>query len=77
MPIINRLLIGLNNNDNHYKVLIKRQMKNDENHDTPRIYASIPTGSTVAVQCEDGGPWTNRTVENKGDHNHNCKSHTI
>ena len=29
-------------------------MKNDKHHDTPRIYASIPLGSTVAIQYEDG-----------------------
>ena len=52
-------------------------MKNDMNHDTPRMYASIPIGSTIVVQCEDGGPWTHGTVEIKGDHNHNDRSYTI
>ena len=51
MSIINRPLIGLNNNDDHYEALIKRQMKNDKNHDTPRIYAAIPIVATLAVQC--------------------------
>ena len=41
-----------------------------KNQGTPRNYVSIPTGSTVAVQGEDGGLWTHGTVEGKGDHNH-------
>ena len=77
MPIINRSLIDLNNDADHYKVLIKRQTKHYKNHDTSRIYASIPIGSTVAVQREDGGQWTHGPVESKGDHNHNGWSYTI
>ena len=49
-------------------------MKNDKNHDTSQNYASIPIGSTVAVQCEYGVPWTHGTVEWKGDNNHNDRS---
>ena len=45
-------------------------MKSDQNHDTPVMYASILIGSTLVVQHEDGGPWTNGIVENKGGHNH-------
>ena len=51
-------------------------MKNDKNHDTPRIYASVPIGSTVVVQYEDGRLWAHGTVENKGDHNHNGRPYT-
>ena len=47
--MINRTPIGVNNNDEHYKALIKKQ-KNYKDHDTSRNYALIPTGSTVAVQ---------------------------
>ena len=77
MPITNRPPIGLNNSDEDYEALVKRQTKNDKNHDTPRMYAPIPIGSTVAVQHEDGGPWTHGTVESKGSHNHNDRSYTI
>ena len=55
MPIINRPLIGLNKDYEHYEAFVKRKMKNDKNHDTPRMCASIPIGSTVVVHCEDGG----------------------
>ena len=77
MPIVNRPPIGLNNVDEHYEALIKRQMKNDKNHDTPRIYASIPIGSTVVAQHKDGELWTHGTVESKGNHNHNGMAYTI
>ena len=50
MPTINKLPIGVNNDDEHYKALVKRQTKNDKNHDTSRNYAVIPIGSTVAAQ---------------------------
>ena len=38
---------------------------------------SIPTGSTVAVQWEDEGPWTHGTEVDKGDHNHHNRSYKI
>ena len=76
MPTINRPLIGVNNNDEHYEALVKRQTKSDKNHDTSRNYALILIGSTVAVQWEDGGLWTNDTIVGKGDHNNNDGSHT-
>ena len=77
MPIINRPPSGLNNNDEHYEALVRRQMKNDKNHDSPRKYAFIPIGSTVVVQCEDNRLWTHGTIEGKGDHDHNNRSYTI
>ena len=77
MPIINRPPIGLNNDDEHYEALVKRQMKNDNNHDTPRKCAFISIGSTVVVQHEYVGPWTHGTEEGMGEHNHNDRSYTI
>ena len=76
MPIINRPPIGLNNNDKHYEASVKRQMKNYKIHDTPRKYASVPIGSTVVVQHEDGRLWTHGTIEGKENHNHNDRSYT-
>ena len=38
---------------------------------------SIPIGSTVAVQREDRGPWTNGTIIGNGDHNHHNRSYKI
>ena len=77
MPTINRPLIGLNNNDEHNEALVNRQMKNDKNHDAPRMYASIPIGYTVVVQHEDGGMWTHGIMEGRGNHNHNDRLYAI
>ena len=52
-------------------MLVKRQTKNDRNHDTPRDFTFIPIGSTVAVQWEGGDRWTHSSKVGKGDHNHN------
>ena len=55
MPIINRPVVGRDNDEEHYEALIKRQTENDKKQDTPRYYVSIPIGSTVVVQQEYGG----------------------
>ena len=53
MPMINRIPISTDNDDEHHKVLAERQTKNDKNHDTARNYSILLTGSTVAVLRED------------------------
>ena len=50
MPTINRPPIGVNNDNEQYETLVKRQTKNDKNYDTSRKYSFIPIGSTAAVQ---------------------------
>ena len=35
MQIVNKLLISLNNDDEHYKVLVKRQTEKERNHNIP------------------------------------------
>ena len=52
MPIINRILISIDSDDEFHKV--KRQTKNDKKYDTARNYSVLPIGSTVAVQRADG-----------------------
>ena len=54
MPIISRLLVGVNNDEEHHEALLNSQTKDDKNQCTPKNYVSIPTGCTVVVQCEDG-----------------------
>ena len=54
-----------------------RQTKNDKDKDTSKNFVSLPLGSTVVVQCEDGGPWTHGTIEGKGNHNHHDRSYKI
>ena len=75
MPIIDcKPLVDDCDDDCHAK-LIERQQKN--NNDTAATLPYIPIGSAVAVQQEDGGPWTHGTVVGIGDHNHRDKSYTI
>ena len=50
MPIIKRLSISLDNDDEHYEALVNRQAKNDKKYDTVRNYDLFSIGSTVAVQ---------------------------
>ena len=63
--------INIVNDDEHYKVLVKRQTKNDKKYDTARNYTLLPIGSIVAVQREDGNRWTHGTIVGKRDYNHN------
>ena len=50
MPIINSPLVGIDNDQEHYEVILKGQIKDDKSKDTPIIYVSIPIGSTVVIQ---------------------------
>ena len=50
MSIINRSSVGIDNDQEHYEAIIKRQMTDDKSKGTPKIYVSIPIGSTVVVQ---------------------------
>ena len=77
MPVIKRLLMGIDNDDEHHKALIIRQTKNDKDKDTSKNFVSLPVGSTVVVQHEDGGPWTHGIIEGKGNHKHHDRSDNI
>ena len=50
LPVINWPLVGIDNDKEHYKAIVKRQTKENKGRDTPKIYVFIPIGSTVAVQ---------------------------
>ena len=56
MEIVNRLPINSNNDDEYYEAFFNRQTRNDKNSDTFRNYDTFSIGSTLVVQCEDGGP---------------------
>ena len=77
MPVIDRKPIGGDNDDEYHSKLVHRWHKSDTNNDTSQVFASIPIGSTVAVQQEDSGPWTHGMIVGKGDHNHHNQSYTI
>ena len=55
MPIINRPLVGTDNDDEHNRLKMKSQTKNDKDKETSKYFVSLPIGSTVVVQWEDGG----------------------
>ena len=42
VPILNRLLLNTNTNDDHYEILVERQAKADKNYATLRNYNSVP-----------------------------------
>ena len=54
MPVVNRKPVSVENDDKHHKKLMHRQGKNDTNNDAAQVFVSIPIGSTVVVQWEDG-----------------------
>ena len=56
MPVINKLPVGSNNDEEHYKVITDRQTRNDTGNDTSKSFVSLP----IVVQQKDGGPWNNQ-----------------
>ena len=50
MPMIDRKLIRIDNDDEHHKNLMHNQGKNYPDNDNSKIFVSIPIGSTIAVQ---------------------------
>ena len=75
MPLLDHRPIRQDCDDDHHSKLVDRQHKN--NNDASPVFASIPTGSAVAVQLEDGGLWTNGTIVGMEDHNHHDRAYTI
>ena len=67
---LNRPTILHNNNESNLTVLIKRQPKLNEDKDTWK-YIFIPTGSTIAVQWEDGRLWMHGTIIGHASEYHN------
>ena len=68
MPVLDHRHIGKDCHDEHHSKLLDRQHKNG--NDASPVFASLPTGSAVVVQQEDGRPWTHGTVVGMGNHNH-------
>ena len=61
MPIINRLSINANNEDEHFEALVNKQTRNEKNYDISRNYDSFSIGSTVAVVGRDVHNHSNRS----------------
>ena len=75
MPVVDQKPIGQDCDDDHHTKLVERQGKND--NDISQVFSNIPIGSAVAVQYQDGSPWTHEMVVGKGDHNHHGRSYAI
>ena len=75
MPVLDCKPIAQDCDDDHHKKLTHRQQKN--NNDASPVFVCIPVGSAVAVQQEDGGPWTHGTIVRTGNQNHHNRSYTI
>ena len=54
---IGREPININYNDEYYEAFKLMQEAYTKNKDTHKDSKSFSSGSTVAVQMEDGGPW--------------------
>ena len=54
VPVLDHKPVGQDCDDDHHSKLVDRQHKNK--NDVSPVFASIPIGSAVAVQWEDGGP---------------------
>ena len=67
---MSRMPINYDYNDDHYEVLKARQNKAVKYKNAFQEFVNIPIGSTVVVQWEDGSPWTNGTIVDKGDASH-------
>ena len=59
------------NGESSFIVLRDRQPKSDEDIDTHKNIPFLQTGSTVAVEMEDGRPWTHGTIIGHGSDDHN------
>ena len=49
MPIIKKLPINSNNDDEHYEALVSRQTRSVKNYGTSRSYVTFSIGSTVVI----------------------------
>ena len=75
MPVLDHKPIGQDCDDDHHSKLLDREHRN--NNDASPIFASIPIGSAVVVQQQDGRLWTHGTIVGTGDHNHHNRAYTI
>ena len=75
MPVLDHKPVGQECDDEHHSKLVDRQ--NKSNNNASPVFAFLPIWSAVAVQHEDGGPWTHGTILGTSDHNHHDCTYTI
>ena len=66
-----------NYNKNNYFALVNRQPQTSENVDTNKNISFLLTGSPVAVQQEDRGPWKHGNMVGYGTDNHKGRSYKV
>ena len=66
LPTFSRPPVLCDNNEGTHTVLINRQPQISEDVDTHENIPFLTTGSTVAVQQEDGRLWTHGTIVKLG-----------
>ena len=66
MPRFSRLLIVYDNDEGNNSAPTNRQPQASKDVDTCKYNSFPPTGSTVAVQEKDRGPWTHETIVGNG-----------
>ena len=72
-----RELININNDDTWYKALRAHLDKYVKDSDTCKDSLSFPLGSTVAMHCEDEGPWIHAVIEEATNNDHRGRSYII
>ena len=70
LPRFSRPPIVCDNDKCNYTALINRQSQVSKDEDTHGDNSFLPTGSTVAVQCEDRGPLIHGRVVGHGTEDH-------
>ena len=75
MPVLDCKPLIKDCDDSYHNKLVERQQKSI--NDASAIFPCIPIGSAVAVQHDDGRPWTHGTIVGMGNHNHHDKSYMI
>ena len=72
---MNRELININNDDAQYEALKACQDKYVKDSDTHKDSLSFPAMYTVALQCEDWGPWMHGVIKEANNNDHKGRSY--
>ena len=74
---INREPININSNDVQYEAHKSSKDKYVKDIDSGKDPLSFPIWSTVAMQCEDGGPWAHGVIKEANNSDHKGRSYII
>ena len=74
VTLVNREPIIINNDHAYNEAFKMHEKKCIKDSGTYKGSLSLSMGSTLAIQCENGGPWTHRVIEKVNISDHNGKS---